>query len=52
MYPSIEMLDERKEQCRFGKECLLISMTYYEFSKTWSQFSMTFRGLEKENGIP
>ena len=33
-YPCIEMLDERKEQRHFAKRCLLISMTFYEFSKT------------------
>ena len=27
-YPFIEMLDERKEQHRFTRGCLLISMTF------------------------
>ena len=37
-YPCIEMLDERKEQRHFARGCLLNSMTFYKFSKTWSQF--------------
>ena len=37
-YPCIEMLNERKEQHCFAKGYLLISMTFYEFSKTCSQF--------------
>ena len=37
-YPCIEILDERKEQRYFARGDLLISMTFYEFSKTWSQF--------------
>ena len=32
------MMDDRKEQRHFARECLLISMTFYEFSKTCSQF--------------
>ena len=36
--PCTEMLDERKEQRRFARGCLLISMTFYKFSKTWNQF--------------
>ena len=51
------MLDERKEQRRFARECLLISMTFYEFSKPGVNFhdfsrpgktkwnSMTFQGF-------
>ena len=49
-YPCIEMLDERKEQCHFTRGCLLISMTFYEFSKTWSQFPWLFQAWK--NGIP
>ena len=47
------MLDERKEQRRFTKGCLLISMTFYEFSKPainfqdFSRFSMTGYTLVK-----
>ena len=38
MYPCIEMLDERKEQHCFARGCLLISMTFYEFSKPGVNF--------------
>ena len=50
MYPCIEMLDERKEQCHFARGCLLISMTFYEFSKPGVNFHDFSRpGKEKWN---
>ena len=51
-YPCTEMLDERKENCCFVRECLLISMTFYEFSKTWSQFPWLLQAWKRKNGIP
>ena len=46
------MLDERKEQRCFAKGCLWISMTYYKFSKSWSQFPWLFQAWKKMLTFP
>ena len=52
MYPCIEMLDERKEQCRFAKRCLLISRTFMNFPKPGVIFHDFSRpGKRKSNSM-